>query len=106
AAEAYVNDEERMLKEAAGSLKVSPAELPGRIAALIEERRKLERELAEMRKKLATGGPSAAPQAKTIAGIAFSGRVLEDVPGKDLKGIADEMKKQIGSGVIALVSTI
>jgi alanyl-tRNA synthetase len=106
AAEAYVNDEERMLKEAAGSLKVSPAELPGRIAALIEERRKLERELAEMRKKLVTGGPSAAPQAKTIAGIAFSGRVLEDVPGKDLKGIADEMKKQIGSGVIALVSTI
>jgi len=108
-AEAYVVDEERMLKEAAAVLRVGPADLPARIAAMVEERRKLERELSEVRKKLATGGgggTSAAAQAKTISGIAFSGRVLADVPGKDLKGIADEMKKQIGSGVIALISTM
>ena len=109
AAEAWVTDQDRMLKEAAGVLRIAPAELPGRIAGLVEERRKLEREIAEIRKKLATGGGAAngnAVETKTISGIAFSGRVLEEVPGKDLKGIADEMKKQIKSGVIALVSTM
>jgi alanyl-tRNA synthetase len=109
AAEAYVVDEERMLKDAAAVLRVGPADLPARIAAMVEERRKLERELSDVRKKLATGGgggAAAAAQAKTISGIAFSGRVLADVPGKDLKGIADEMKKQIVSGVIALISTM
>ena len=108
AAEKYVADEERMLKEAAGALRIAPAELPTRIAAMVEERRKLERELAEVRKKLATGGSgagAATPAAKVVSGITFSGRVLEDVPGKDLKGIADAMKQQIGSGVVALVST-
>ena len=109
AAEAYVVDEERMLKEAAGALRVPPAELPARISALIEDRRKLEREIVELRKKLATGGGGAgasAPETKTIAGIAFSGRVLADVPGKDLKSIADEMKKKLGSGIVALISTM
>jgi len=109
AAEAYVAEEERMLKEAANAMRVPPGELPARIAGLVEERRKLEREIADLRKKLATGGggasSSAAPDTKTIAGVAFSGRVLEDVPGKDLKGIADEMKKKLVSGVIALIST-
>jgi len=108
AAEKYVADEERMLKEAAGALRIAPAELPGRIAAMVEERRKLEAEITGLRKKLATGGSgtgTAAPAAKVINGINFSGRVLDDVPGKDLKGIADAMKQQIGSGVVALVST-
>ena len=112
AAEKYVADEERMLKEAAGALRIAPSELPARIAAMVEEKRKLERELAEVRKKLAmgsTGGGSgagaAAPAAKIVSGINFSGRVLEDVPGKDLKGIVDAMKQQIGSGVVAVVST-
>ncbi|MCC6913628.1 MAG: alanine--tRNA ligase, partial [Rhodospirillaceae bacterium] len=108
-AESDVADEERMLKEAAGVLRVSPADLAVRIAAMVEERKKLERELSDVRRKLATGGgggQAAAPQSKTIGGIAFSGRVLADVPGKDLKSIADEMKKQIGSGVIALISTM
>jgi alanyl-tRNA synthetase len=108
AAEAWVVEEERMLKEAANALRVPPGELPARIAGLVEERRKLEREVAELRKKLAAGGggTASAPETKTIAGITFSGRILADVPGKDLKGIADEMKKQLGSGVIALVSTM
>ncbi len=105
AAEAFVADEERMLKEAAQAIKASPAELPGRIAGLVEERRKLEREIAELRKKLVTGGGAAAPQqSKTVAGIAYAGRVLDGVPAKDLKGMADEIKKQLGSGVVALVT--
>ena len=106
AAEAYVADEERMLKEAAQAMKASPAELPARIAGLVEERRKLEREIAELRKKLVTGGGGAAAprQSKTVAGIAYAGRVLDGVPAKDLKGMADEIKKQLGSGVVALVT--
>ncbi len=107
AAEVYVLEEEKTLREAAATLKVAPAEVPARIAALMEDRRKLERELTEMRKKLVAGGggaSSAGPAAKTIAGIAFSGRVLEDVPAKDLKGMADAIKKQLGSGVTALVA--
>ena len=107
AAEAYVLDEEKTLREAAAALKVAPGELPARIAALVEDRRKLERELTEMRKKLVSGGGAGAatgPAAKTIAGISFSGRVLEDVPAKDLKGMADALKKQLGSGVAALVT--
>ncbi len=110
AAEAWVAEEDRILKEAANVLRVAPAELPGRIAGLVEERRKLEREIADLRKKLATGGGGAANGAaadkKNIGSVAFMGRVLADVPGKDLKGIADEMKKQVGSGVIALISTM
>ena len=108
AAEAWVAEEERMLKEAAVAMRVSPAELPHRIAGMVEERRKLEREIAELRKKLVTGGGTgggAAPQqSKTVAGITYAGRVLDGVPAKDLKGMADEIKKQLGSGVVALVT--
>jgi alanyl-tRNA synthetase len=75
---------------------------------LVEDRRKLERELTEVRKKLVAGGGGGAAQsgaaAKTIAGISFSGRVLDDVPAKDLKGMADAIKKQLGSGVAALIT--
>ena len=66
----------------------------------------MEREIAELRKKLVTGGGGAAApqQSKTVAGIAYAGRVLDGVPAKDLKGMADEIKKQLGSGVVALVT--
>jgi alanyl-tRNA synthetase len=108
AAEAWVAEEERMLKEAAGALRVPPAELPARIASLVDERRKLEREIADLRKKLVMGGggsASASSQAsKSVGGVAFAGRVLDGVPAKDLKGMADEIKKQLGSGVVALVT--
>jgi len=106
-AEAFVVDEERMLKEAANALRVPPAELPARIAGLVEDRRKLEREIADLRKKLVMGGggsAAVAPSSKTVAGVAYDGRVLEGVPAKDLKGMADEIKKQLGSGVVALVT--
>ena len=109
AAEAWVADEERMLKEAAGALRVPPPDLPGRIASLVEERRKLEREVTELRKKLVIGGQGGGGAAveqtsKNVSGIAYLGRLLDDVPAKDLKGMADAMKKQLGSGVVALVT--
>ena len=87
----------------------SPRTCPARVAGLLEERRKLERDLAEARKKLALGGgggdgAGCAPADRTVAGVTFAGRRLADVPAKDLKGMADEIKKKIGSGVVALVN--
>ncbi|MDA9009159.1 alanine--tRNA ligase [Alphaproteobacteria bacterium] len=99
------NRDSSLLTELSTGLKVAPADLPERISSLQEERKKLEREITSLRKKLATGGgDGAGAEVKDIAGVKFSGRVLEDVPAKDLKGMADEIKKQIGSGVVALIS--
>jgi alanyl-tRNA synthetase len=101
---AHVESQERLLTEAAAVLKIAPVDLPTRITALIEDRKRLERELADTRKKMATGGGAAAASpAKQIKGVNFAARLLDDVPAKDLKGMADEIKKQIGSGVVVLV---
>ncbi len=94
-----------LLDEAAGALKSSSADVPGRVAALLNERRKLERELIDARQKLATGGGGgAAPQAAEVAGVKFIGRTVEDVPAKELKPMADSFKKQLGSGVAAVIA--
>ena len=105
AAETYVEEEETLLREAAAELKVTPEELPARVASLIEERKRLERELSDLRRRLASGGGGAAPQqAKDLGGVKFLGRVLDDVPAKELKTLADDMKKSVGSGVVAVVA--
>ncbi|MFD2232317.1 alanine--tRNA ligase [Phaeospirillum tilakii] len=101
---AWAQAEEDLLHRAAETLRIAPADLPARIAQVLDDRRKLERELAEARKQLATGGGQGAAT-RTIAGITYAGRVLDGVPAKDLKGMADEIKKQIGSGVVALAAT-
>ena len=107
AAEAYVDREEALLHEAAAALRAAPAELPARIASLMEERRKLERELADVKRALASGGGGkAAPAAKMVSGIKFDGRAVADLPAKELKGLADDMKREIGSGIVALISTV
>ncbi len=103
AAESWVSEQSDLLGRAAHAIKATPAELPGRIESLLEERRRLEREVSDLRRQMATGGAQATAN-KTVAGITFAGRKLEGVPAKDLKGMADELKKQIGSGVVALVS--
>jgi alanyl-tRNA synthetase len=104
AAEKLVADETRLLREAAAALRANPADLPERIGALQEERRRLERQSAELQKKLATGGAGATGP-ETVAGTAFAARNLGDVPARELKGLAETIGKQIGSGVVALVST-
>ncbi len=105
AAEAHVAEQERVLRAAASTLKIAPAELPGRIVALLEERRRLERELTDARQQLASGGAvAAAHEAKQINGIAFTGRAVGNLPAKELKPLADALKKKIGSGVVAVVS--
>ncbi len=102
-AEAFVDEQERLLTLASASLKATPAELPGRIEALLEERRKFEKELSDLRRQLATGGGAASAN-KQVGSVTFAGRQLDGVPAKDLKAMADDIKKQIGSGVVALIS--
>jgi alanyl-tRNA synthetase len=104
AAEAYLAEEEGFLRRAAAALRTSPAELPARIGTLVDERRRLERELAEARRALASAGPAAKSDGKRIGEIAFDGRVVDDVPGRELKSLADDLKRRIGSGIVAVVS--
>jgi alanyl-tRNA synthetase len=106
AAEAYLAEEEELLRQSAAALRTSPNELPARLQRLIEDNRRLERELAEARRALAggTGQTAAAPAGKRIGDIAFDGRVVDDVPGRELRSLADELKKRIGSGVVTVVS--
>ena len=106
AARLYLQGQEDRLREAAAALKVAPAELPARVQALVEERRRLERELADARKALALGGGGAAPaaEAEEVAGTKFVARVAEGLDPKDLRGAVDEAKKQVGSGVAVIVA--
>jgi alanyl-tRNA synthetase len=105
-AETWVSDQQTLVGQTADVLKVAPRDIPGRVSALLDERRKLEKEISDLRKKLVTsgGGGATASDSKTIAGVSFTGRVLEDVPAKDLKGLADEIKQGQGSGIVALLS--
>jgi alanyl-tRNA synthetase len=102
-AEAVVAETQHRLNEAAGVLRAAPAEIADRITALMEDRRKLDREVADLRRKLATGGGAA--QIEDIGGIRLAARNLGEVPPRDLKGLADAIGKQLESGVVALVST-
>jgi len=100
----YVNDREQMLFKAASSLKISPAELSTRITGLLDERKRLERELTETRKKLATGGSGNTAEVEKIGEVGFVAHLLGDVPPRDLKPMADEIKKKLDSGVIVLIA--
>ncbi|MBN8917351.1 MAG: alanine--tRNA ligase [Rhizobiales bacterium] len=104
AARKHLNGASAALIATASTLKAPVAEVEARVAALVEERRKLERELAETRKKLAMGGNQGSGDAvRTIGDIKLLARQVEGIEIKDLKGLVDEGKKQIGSGVVAIV---
>ena len=103
----WLSDQAELAREAAAALKTSPSELPARALALSEERRRLERELADAKKALALAGPSrgdSGDAAKEIAGLKTVLRVVEGVNAKDLKGLADDAKTKIGSGVVAFAA--
>jgi alanyl-tRNA synthetase len=98
----------QVVKAASSELKVSVEDLPERISALLDERKKLERELSDVRKKLAMGGgaPGAGTDGvRTVGDIKLMARAISGIEIKDLKSLADEGKKQLGSGIVALVAT-
>ncbi len=107
AARRWLSERESKLREAAAALKSSPDEVPARIASLVEERRRLERELADARKQLATGGGTAKSEPaapEDVNGHKFMGQIVEGFDPKGLRAAVDEMKKRLGSGIGVLVA--
>lgn len=102
----WLADRDAKLREAAAALKAAPDEVPARVVSLMEERKRLERELAEAKKALALGGGGAAAPAgpEQVAGTSFIGQVLDGLDPKALRGAVDEAKARVGSGVVALVA--
>ncbi|HTJ02657.1 MAG TPA: alanine--tRNA ligase [Methylovirgula sp.] len=100
----YLNAQAERLHELAQLLKAPEAETAERLTQILEDRRKLERDVSDARKKLAMGGGSEAAQAiEDIGGIKFLGRAVSGIEMKDLKSLADEAKESVGSGVVAIV---
>jgi len=105
----HANDAIALAKTAANELRTSLDDVPSRIAALMEERKKLERDLSDARKKLAMGGGASASNGSGATGVREVGdvklmaRAVEGIEMKDLKSLADDGKKQLGSGVVAIV---
>jgi alanyl-tRNA synthetase len=103
----HANDTMALAKTAAAELRTSLEDVPARISALMDERKKLERELSDARKKLAMGGASAgngaAAGVREVGDVKLMARAVEGIEMKDLKSLADDGKKQIGSGVVAIV---
>jgi len=97
---------EDALKAAASALRTTPEEVEARVTALLDERKKLERELAEAKKALALGGGGAKAEAadEDVGGVKFSGQVLGGLDPKELRGLLDQAKQRLGSGVAAIVA--
>jgi alanyl-tRNA synthetase len=107
AARQWLSDRETKLREAAATLKTAPDEVPQRVASLVEERRKLERELSDAKKQLAMGSrtsSSEGPRPEDVNGHKFLGQVVEGLDPKDLRAAVDEMKRSLGSGIGVLVA--
>ncbi|HET9686202.1 MAG TPA: alanine--tRNA ligase-related protein, partial [Pseudolabrys sp.] len=106
AARKAANKQLQVVKAAAAELKVPLEEMPGRIEELLDERKKLERDLSEAKKKLAMGGgKSEAGDVRQVNGVKLLARAVSGIELKDLRSLADEGKRQVGSGVVAIVAT-
>lgn len=109
AARVWLNGRDEALKAAAAALKTSPDDVPARVAALAEQLKKAERELADAKKALALGGSggggaAAGPAVEQVGNTAFIAQVVDGLDPKELRGTVDGLKKQVGSGVAMLVA--
>ncbi len=108
AARQWVVRREDALKSVAAALRTAPEEVEGRVLTLLDERKRLERELAEAKKQIALGGggAGAAPAAadEDVGGVKFSGQVIQGLEAKALRGLLDEAKQRLGSGVAAIAA--
>jgi alanyl-tRNA synthetase len=105
-ARAWLVSREEALKRAAGLLRTTPGDVEARVGALLDERRKLERELADAKKALALGGGGAKAESadETVGDVTFSGQVLDGLDPKELRGLLDQAKARMGSGVAVIVA--
>jgi alanyl-tRNA synthetase len=103
----HANGIMQVAKAAAAELKAPLEDVPTRLAALFDERKRLERDLSETRKKLAMGGGAgkagAADGVQVVGDVKLMARAVEGIDLKDLRSLADEGKKQVGSGIVAIV---
>ena len=112
AARLWLSDREDRLRQSAAALRTTPEEVPARITALVEQSRRLERELAEAKKALALGGAGAGGAGAQAAGpekvgaINFIGQVIEGLDPKELRGLVDQNKAALGSGVSAVLAVV
>jgi alanyl-tRNA synthetase len=107
AARQWLSERDSKLRDAAATLKSAPDEVPARVAALVEDRKRLERELADAKRQLARSGGSAksdglAPE--NVNGHKFLGQVVQGFDPKELRAAVDDMKKRLGSGIAVLVA--
>jgi alanyl-tRNA synthetase len=101
----YLVEREAVLLDVAETVKSPPLGVFERVQALMEERKTLEREVAELRRKLATGAGGGAGQTdRSVGGMRFLARRLDDVPAKELRGMVDDLKKREGSGVFVMIA--
>jgi alanyl-tRNA synthetase len=104
AARLWLTDRENKLKDIAASLKANPDEAPARVTALADTVKRLEKELAEAKKTAALGGGAAAAEPEDVGGVKFLGQNYDGLDPKDLRGLANDAKARIGSGVVALLT--
>lgn len=101
----YLSQQDRRLGAVAAVLKTQTSDVPGRVQALLDERRALSNEVAQLRRELAmAGGGGAGPEVKEINGISLIAQVLTGVTGKDLPALIDEHKDRLGSGAVLLIA--
>ena len=103
----HLTSQSQQLAAAAQVLKTSPGEVPGRVKSLLEERKALNNEIAQLRRELAMGGVAGAAgdmAPKDINGVSFLAQVLTEVSGKDLPALIDEHKSRMGSGAVLVIA--
>jgi len=105
AARQYLEHQASLSKTLAATLKSKIDDVPERVQSLLSERKQMEKEISELKKKLALGGGGSEAAAEEINGVKFMGRVIAGVSGKDLRGMMNEQVQSIGSGIVAFVAT-
>ncbi|WP_088346241.1 MULTISPECIES: alanine--tRNA ligase [Rhodomicrobium] len=108
AARKYLSEQDALVRAAAGTLKVKPDELPARLTALMDDKRRLERELTEARKAIALGGGHGPANGKDdgvreVGAVKLMARTVRGIAPKDLRGLVDDGKRQLGSGIVAII---